>query len=72
MVCLLDGISDELTPADRSSLARESAKDPVVSTVMRFTREGWPPKKSDEGSDMQRYRQLADSLSICHGCVIYG
>ena len=42
----------------------------MLSAVLRFTREGWPPKKSDEGSDMQRVRQLADSLAVCNGCLL--
>ncbi len=72
MVCAIDAINDKVTPADHGTLARESTKDPVISTVLRFTREGWPPKKNDEGSEMQRFRQLSDSLAICNGCLIHG
>lgn len=72
MVCAIDDLSQKLAPADANSLSRESAKDPVIATVMRFTREGWPPKKSDEGSEMQRYRQISGSLAVIHGCLIMG
>lgn len=72
MVCAINMISEKMAPSDQESLRRESAKDPVISMVLRFTREGWPQKKSSEGSEMQRYRQLAESLSICNGCLVYG
>jgi len=53
-------------------IAKESAKDPVISLIMRFTREGWQPKKNDEGTEMHRFRQVATSLSICNGCLVHG
>ena len=72
MVCAITEISEKVEPGNQSSLMRYTEKDPVLSSVLRFTREGWPPKNGDEGSDMQRYRQIADSLSICHGCLMFG
>jgi hypothetical protein len=72
MVCAIDSITERVTPADHGSLARQSAADPVISAVLRFTREGWPPKKSDEGSEMERYRRIAETLSVCNGCLIHG
>ena len=43
----------QVNPADAASLATESAKDPVISAVMRYAWEGWPQqKKQDEGADM--------------------
>ena len=71
-VCAIKEVGEKLDPGNQSSLLRESAKDPLIATVLRFTREGWPPKKSDEGSEMQRFRQIADSLSICNGCLVFG
>lgn len=70
MVCAIDEISRRFQPAD--SLKRESAKDPVISTVIRFTREGWPPRKSDESTEIQRFRQLSDSLAVINGCLTLG
>ena len=40
--------------------------------IMRFTREGWQPKKNDEGTEMHRFQHVATSLSICNGCLVYG
>jgi len=39
--------------------------------VMRFTREGWPEKK-DSDDPAEKIRKIADSLSVCHGCLLYG
>ena len=38
---------------------------------MRFTREGWPEKK-DGDDPAGKFRKIADSLSVCHGCLLYG
>ena len=38
---------------------------------MRFTREGWPEKK-DGDDPAEKFRKIADSLSVCHGCLLYG
>ena len=72
MVCNIEEVSKKIAPADQNPLSRESAKDPIISSVIRHTREGWPPKGKEEGSEMQRYRQLAGSLAITNGCLTYG
>ena len=43
-VCTIKTVSLQLDPTDPGTMAKESAKDPVIANVMRFTREGWPPK----------------------------
>ena len=53
MVCTIETVNNKVTLADHSSLVQESAKDTIISTVLHFTREGWLPSKSDEGSEMQ-------------------
>ena len=38
---------------------------------MRFMREGWSEKKyGDDPAD--KFRKITDSLSVCHGCLLYG
>ena len=70
-VCTIRTISLQLNPTDQGVLANESAKDPVIANVIRYTREGWPPKASS--GEIQRdysiedFRKLADSLSAAHG-----
>ena len=71
MVCNIEEISNKIAPADHNPLPRESAKDPIISSVIRYTREGWPPKNKEDGSEIQCYRQLADSLAITNGCLTY-
>ena len=54
-------------------LAKESSNDPIVSSVMRYTKEGWPPKGGLEGdSILEIFHKLAVSLSTTHGCLLYG
>ena len=72
MVCAIENVSNSFPRINHNSLPRETAKDPVISSVIRFVREGWPPKKNDEGTEMQRFRQLADSLSVINGCLVHG
>ena len=74
-VCTIKIIGSQLNPMDPGILAKESGKDPVISKVMKYTREGWPPNKGSEveaKGDMEIYRKLAISLSTAHGCLLYG
>eukprot|EP00731_Ephydatia_muelleri_P000962 Em0001g962a len=76
-VCTIKTVSLQLKPTDPGTLAKESAKDPIISNVMRYTREGWPPKGStneDIKADGSReaFRKLAISLSTAYGCLLYG
>ena len=42
VVCAIRITGQQLNPTDPGVLARESANDPVISSVIRCTREGWP------------------------------
>ena len=72
IVCAIKVLSLQVKPVDANILRQESAKDPVLATVMRYAREGWPPKHSDANEDVEKFRKLADSLSVCNGCLIHG
>ena len=39
-VCTIKTVSLQLDPTDPGTMAKESAKDPFIANVMRFTREG--------------------------------
>ena len=70
-------ISRQIQPTDPGVVAKESAKDPVVSTVMRYCREGWPHVRENESSARKGYsvnsfKQIKDSLSCEYGCLFYG
>jgi len=52
-------------------MRKQSLKDPVVSKVMRYTREGWPTRL-ESNDPVERFRKIAESLSTCHTCLLYG
>ena len=57
-------------PLQPGVLARESAKDRVISNVMRYVREGWPHTIDSE--EVLHYKRLADSLVVENGCLLFG
>ena len=73
-VCTIKTVSLQLDPTDPGTMTKESAKDPVIANVMRFTRESWPPKEKGEASTdgSEDFRKVAVSLSTAHGCLLYG
>nr|KAG5691046.1 hypothetical protein BaRGS_003076 [Batillaria attramentaria] len=72
MVCAIRVLSLQVKPFDSSILRQESGKDPVIATVMRYVREGWPLKHAEINEEVRKFQKLSDSLSTCHGCLIYG
>ena len=72
MVCAIKVLSLQVKPVDANILRQESGKDPVIATVMRYTREGWPSKDTEIDPEVLKFRKLSDSLSICNGCLIHG
>ena len=72
MVCAIRVLSLQVKPVDSNILRQESGKDPVIATVMRYVREGWPPKHTGINEDIEKFRKLTDSLSVCHGCLLHG
>ncbi|GFR70363.1 transposon Tf2-9 polyprotein [Elysia marginata] len=71
---LINTIGTPIRLTDPEAMAKESAKDPVISTVMRHCREGWPPHLSSwEGMRTHPVNiQLQDSVSREAGCLFYG
>jgi len=55
-VCAIKEVCNKVQSSGDFQLKRESNMDPIISKVLRYTREGWPPKKENEGSEMNRYR----------------
>ena len=72
MVCAIRVLSLQVKPVDANILRQESGKDPVIATVMRYVREGWPLKNTEINEEAMKFRKLSDSLSICNGCLIHG
>jgi len=81
-VCTINTISSYLNPTDPGVLKKETAKDPVLSTVMRHTTEGWPRNNTDQpnrnsaptqgGYRVEDFKRISSSLSVSHGCLLYG
>ena len=67
-VCLVRTISRQINPDNPLLVVRETAKDPILSQVMRFVKEGWPHAFSEELKD---FKKLENSLSTENGCVFY-
>ncbi|KFD62002.1 hypothetical protein M514_25812 [Trichuris suis] len=55
-------ISLQMNPADPGLIAKESKKDPVICTVIRYTKEGWP--QSADSEEIKHFRKLRHSLSM--------
>ena len=68
-VCLARTISRQINPDNPLLVVRETAKDPILSQLMRFVKEGWPHAFSEELKD---FKKLENSLSTENGCVFYG
>ena len=68
-VCLVRTISRQINPDNPLLVVRETAKDPILSQLMRFVKEGWPHAFSEELKD---FKKLENSLSTENGCVFYG
>jgi len=70
-VCTTETHSLQVERTDSGTLRKESSRDPTLTKVMRFTREGWPEKK-DGDDPAEKFHKIADYLSVCHGCLLYG
>lgn len=71
-VCTIKAVSLQLKPTNPSVLAKESRQDPVNSTVICHTREGWPSEDSRSKEEHHEGYSVTDSLSTAHGCLLYG
>lgn len=71
-ICTINTIGLQVKPHDSNSLKRETNKDPVISKIIKFTREGWPMDLKEENNEIKCYHKVKDSLSTCNGCLLYG
>ncbi|XP_062521210.1 uncharacterized protein K02A2.6-like [Corticium candelabrum] len=68
-VCLINTISTQINSGDQNKLRKETAKDPVITEVLRYVREGWPKQVSDLLKD---FKTKENSLTTINGCLMYG
>ena len=71
MVCAIKVLSLQIQIVDANILRQESQKDPVISTVMRYVREGWLSKNTETNDKVNKFQKLSDSLSTCYGCLVH-
>ena len=69
-VCLVKQVSLQLDLVNPKLLPKESTKDPGISSVMRYVKEGWPQALDSE--EVKRFKKLKDSLSTESGCLFHG
>ena len=72
IVCAIRVLSLQAKSTDSSLLRKDSERDPVISTVMRYVREGWPHNDASNDPDVENFRKISGSLSVHHGCLVYG
>ena len=53
-VCMVKSLRVQVRPSDPTPLESETAKDPVLTKVMRFTREGWSANDKTSVADPQK------------------
>lgn len=69
-VCHINFVDCQLNPCTPGVLAKESRKDPAVSSIMRFVREGWP--QSFQSDELKHYKKNSEFLSVENGCLLMG
>ena len=69
-VCTIRVINFQLQPHSRKQLKDATNRDPVLSEVKRYVREGWPQKI--DSPDVQEFKKYAASFSVTDDCLING
>ena len=57
------------TPITAARIAQWTARDPLLSTVENYVRQGWPSNTAEEFAVFHRRR---DELSLQQGCILWG
>ncbi|XP_064470249.1 uncharacterized protein K02A2.6-like [Ornithodoros turicata] len=60
----------ESFPVNSSDIARATAKDSILSAVLKYVLSGWPPTLSRE--DIKPYWSRKNELSEIRGCILWG
>ncbi len=69
-VCQIRKESFETLPVTAKKVKGLSQKDPVLSKVLQFVRNGWPSDM--KLGNLQPFHQRRDELSIQNGCLMWG
>ena len=75
-VCTIKTIGTQLSPTDPRIMVKETSHDKVLSTVIRYTQNGWPPhidkKQTNTVYGVENFSKLKDSLHYTNGCLFHG
>ena len=58
------------SPVDALKVKQWTARDPILSQVMQFVLQGWPPVVED--AHLQPYFTRRNELSVQAGCLLWG
>ena len=57
------------TPITAARISKGTARDPLLSAVANYARQGWPSNTPEEAAVFHRRR---DELSLQQGCILWG
>ena len=57
------------TPITAARISKWTARDPLLSAVANYVRQGWPSNTAEEFAVFNRRR---DELSLQQGCILWG
>ena len=60
------------SPVSVDQIRSGTARDPVLSRVLQFVRDGWPQSTVSLGPDFQPFKSREAELSIQDGCILWG
>jgi hypothetical protein len=61
----------DCTPLSSKKIAQLTARDPILSLVMRYSLEGWP-QSSDNDENLKPYIRRRSELTVQQNCVMWG
>ncbi|KII73675.1 hypothetical protein RF11_09419 [Thelohanellus kitauei] len=67
MFSSIQTLTKHISTTNSQTLVNESQKDPCISNLITFTREGWPNKYKS----LQSYSKIRNSLSVKNNCLFY-
>ena len=62
----------DASPVTTAMVRLSTERDPTLSTVLRYTRDGWPDDVSGASPELSAYRTKQSEFSIQSGCLLWG
>ena len=71
-VLMVNWIGQAINAKDSLALVKATERDPVMTTAMRYTKEGWPAHLSSDQVELKCLRAQREYLSVVGNCLFYG